>query len=140
MGVAFELNCEEILKSRRYDFGIPYTEDVRRLSALLHPIVSDPFIPEEIRVVVVHSLNSRIDVMDSIYSDEFDKYSANLAKGKHEPFTDIDDVNKIYNRIIDQRNLRGCSITQIEQEVHKIRGMIRNYFGAFNPHRRWWRR
>jgi hypothetical protein len=41
---------------------------------------------EGIRSAVVDLLNSRIQVLGSLYIDEFEKYSNNLAKGKHEPF------------------------------------------------------
>lgn len=35
---------------------------------------------------------------------------------------------------------KGYGITQIEDEVHGIRGLIQDYFDSFNPHRRWWDR
>jgi hypothetical protein len=40
---------------------------------------------------------------------------------KHEPITELDDVNKIHNRIVEQQQLRGCGIGSIEEEVHEIR-------------------
>ena len=49
-------------------------------------MISDPFIPNEIRTAVVDLLDNRIRVLGSLYSDEFEKYSNNLAKGKHGPF------------------------------------------------------
>jgi hypothetical protein len=45
-------------------------------------------------------------------------------------------VNKIHNRIIDQQQLRGCGIAQIEDKVQKIRALIQDYFDSFNPYRR----
>jgi hypothetical protein len=134
----FERNQDQILAERKYLYGIPITKDVRRLRQLLAPAVSDPFIPDEIRSAVVDLLENRIQVLGSLYSDEFEKYSNDLAKGKHEPFTDLDDVNKIHNRIVEQQRLRGCGIAQIEEEVHGIRALIQDYFDSFNPHRHWW--
>jgi tetrahydromethanopterin S-methyltransferase subunit B len=134
----FERNRDEILAERKYYYGAPVTKDVERLRRLLDPAISDPFIPDEIRSAVVDLLDDRIQVLQSLYVDEFEKYSNNLAKGKHGPFTELDDVNKIHNRIVEQQRLRGCGIAQIEEEVHEIRGLIQDYFDSFNPHRRWW--
>jgi hypothetical protein len=86
----------------------------------------------------VDLLDNRIRVLSSIYSDEFEKYSNNLAKGKHEPLTDLDEVNKIHNKIVGQQQLRGCGIAKIEEAVHELRALIQDYFDSFNPHRRWW--
>jgi hypothetical protein len=132
----FERNREGILSARKYNYGAPVTKDVERLRRLLGPVISDPFIPEEIRSALVDLLDNRIQVLESLYIDEFEKYSNDLAKGKHEPFTELDDVNKIHNRIVDQEQLRGCGIAQIEDEVQKIRALIQDYFDSFNPHRR----
>lgn len=134
----FERNRDEILAERKYYYGAPVTKDVERLRRLLDPVISDPFIPDEIRSAVVDLLDNRVQVLGSLYFDEFEKYSNNLAKGKHEPFTELDDVNKIHNKIVEQQRLRGCGIGQIEEEVHEIRALIQDYFDSFNPHRRWW--
>ncbi len=113
---------------------------MERLRHLLDPIVSDPFIPDNIRDAVTDLLENRLQVLSGIYWREFDKYAANLAKGKHLPLTELDDVNKIHNKIVQQKNKQGCGITQIEAEVNEIRGLIQDYFDSFNPHRRWWNR
>jgi tetrahydromethanopterin S-methyltransferase subunit B len=134
----FERNRDEILAERKYLYGIPVTKDVQRLRRILDPVISDPFVPDEIRSAVVDLLDNRIQVLESVYSDEFEKYSNDLAKGEHGPFTDLDDVNKIHNRTVEQQRLRGCGIAQIEEEVHEIRALIQDYFDSFNPHRRWW--
>ena len=55
------------------------------------------------------------------------------ALRKHEPITELDDVNKIHNRIVEQQQLRGCGIGSIEEEVHEIRALIQDYFDSFNP-------
>ena len=134
----FERNQDQILAERKYVFGIPVTKDVQRLRRLLGPAVSDPFIPDEIRSAVVDLLENRIQVLGSLYSDVFEKYSNDLAKAKREPFTDLEDVNNIHNKIVEQQRLRGCGIAQIEDEVHEIRALIQDYFDSFNPHRHWW--
>jgi tetrahydromethanopterin S-methyltransferase subunit B len=134
----FERNRVEILAERKYYYGTPVTKDVERLHRLLNPVISDPFIPDEIRSAAIDLLENRLQVLGSLYIEEFEKYSNNLAKGKHEPLTELDEVNKIHNTIVEQQQLRGCGIGQIEEEVHEIRALIQDYFDSFNPHRRWW--
>jgi hypothetical protein len=136
----FENNKNEILAERKFYYGIPYTKDVKRLEHLLGPIASDPFIPDNIRAAVIDLLKTRLDVLNNIYIREFEKYADNLAKGKQSPLTELDDVNTIHNKIVKQQNMQGCGVTQIEEEVHEIRGLIQDYFDSFNPHRRWWDR
>ena len=136
----YERNKDEIRAARKNYYGTPLTDDTKRLHNLLQPVVSDPFIPDNIREAVIDLLENRIAVLHTIYGNEFEKYANDLAKGKHEPWTDFDDVNRIHNRIVEQLNARGCGISQIEVEVHAIRRLIPDYFAAFNPHRRWWHR
>jgi hypothetical protein len=134
----FERNRDEILAARKYYYGIPYTKDVQRLTRLLDPVISDPFVPDDIREAVVDLLENRIRVLSGLYAEQFEKYSNNLAKGKHEPLTELDDINRIHNKIVEQQNLRVCGIGQIEDAVHEIRALIQDHFDSFNPHRRWW--
>lgn len=131
---------DDILAVKAYHYGTPYPADVKRLNELLHPLLSDPFIPANIREVVVDLVENRLQVMSGIYSREFELYAGRLAKGKQMPLTELDDVNKIHNRIVEQLCRQGCGVTQIETEVHRIRGLIQDHFEAFNPHRRWWHR
>ncbi len=58
----------------------PVTKDAQRLYQLLDPVISDPFVPDEIRSAVVDLLDNRIQVLESLYIEEFEKYSNNLAK------------------------------------------------------------
>jgi hypothetical protein len=134
----FENNMDEILATKKFYYGTPYTEDVKRLQQLLAPVISDPFIPDNIRAAVIDLLKNRLHLMHDIYIREFEKYADSLAKGKQLPLTELDDVNRLHNKIVDHMNKQGCGMTQIEQEVHEIRGLIQDYFDSFNPHRRWW--
>ena len=119
---------DEILAERRFYYGTPHTKDVERLERLLAPAVSDPFIPDNIRAVVVDLLENRLRISNEIYIREFEKYADNLAKGKQAPLTELDDVNKMHNKIVRQKNMQGCGITQIEQQVHEICSLIRKIF------------
>jgi hypothetical protein len=83
-------------------------------------------------------LEARISVLGNIYDAEFEKYANRLAKGKHGPITELDDVNELHNKIIGHQSSQGCGISQIEADVHELRALIQDYFDSFNPHRRWW--
>ncbi len=78
--------------------------------------------------------------MLNIYIQEFEKYGEDLAKGRHGPWTKLDEGNAFHNRIVDKLRKQGCGVNQIEEEVHAIRLAIQTYFDSFNPHRRWWNR
>jgi hypothetical protein len=90
-------------------FGTPYPEDVRCLNHLAHPVLSDPFIPENIRDAVVDLLENRLAVLGTLHGMEFEKYAGNLAKGKQQLLDedDLAEINKIHNRIVDEKNKRS---------------------------------
>lgn len=139
MNRTFENNREETLAAKEWLYGTPVATDIRRLDRLLHPVISDPFIPENIREAVVDLLENRLHVLRGIYLQEFEKYSNNLAKGKHEPLNSDDDedlekINEIHNRRVAEMRKQGCGIGDIESAVHDIRGLIQDYFDSFNPH------
>jgi hypothetical protein len=134
MNQTFKRNKDEVLAARTWYYGTPTPKDIHRLHRLLRPILSDPFIPENIRAAVVDLLESRLEVLQEVYVKEFERYSDNLAKGKHPPLTDLDDVNRIHNRVVDQLNKQGCGIRSIENAIHDVRGLIQDYFDSFNPH------
>src|SRR5262249_2337439 len=98
----FERNKDEILELGQYPYGIIHTSDVSRLHGILQAVVSDPFIPENIREAAVDLLENRLVVIHSVYWKEFDKYSKELAKGKRQPITELEESNKLHNRIVDQ--------------------------------------
>ena len=118
-----------------YPCGIRVPKDEERLSRLLNPIRSDPFIPESIREAVIDLLNTRLEVLVETRHAELARYAQSLAKGKREP---LSEAGGIQNKILEQQRLRGCGIEAIEEEVHAIRALIQDYFDGFNPHRRWW--
>lgn len=78
--------------------------------------------------------------MQRIYYAEFERYADRLAKGKQTLLTELDDVDKVHSRIVDQMRRQGCGIGDIEVEIHRIRGLIQSYYEGFNLDRRWWHR
>jgi hypothetical protein len=135
----FDRHKKEIL-THGESFGIPVTQDILRLQRLLDPVISDPFVPDNIREAVVDLLETRLNVLQSIYIAEFEQYERELAEGKHGPWTKFEDVGALHNRIVDKQRLQGCAVDQIESDVHDIRGLIQDYFDSFNPQRGWWQR
>ncbi len=135
----FEEHKEQILSSGKYYFfHIPQAEDEKRLQRMLGPVISDPFIPEEVRTAVVDLLENRIRVLLGTRMEVLRKYSDDLAQGICEPLVESFSWVDIHNQINHQLYLKGCGITQIEEEVQEIRCRIHDYFDSFNPHRRWW--
>jgi len=134
----FESNKNQILAHGKYFGGIPETKDMQRLRRLLDPVISDPFIPDEVRSAVVDLLDNRLRVLQSIYFEELQKYSDSLAKGIRQPLIGPGSWGIIHNQINDLLYRRGCGISQIEKDVQEIRCRIQDYFDSFNPNRRWW--
>ena len=134
INMGFENNRENVLAVQKWYFGTPVTQDVQRLDRLLRPMLSDPFIPENIRAAVVDLLENRLHVLGGIYLKELEKYAGDLAKGKHSPLTELDDVNQIHNKCVEQMHKQGCGIATIEAAVHDIRGLIQDYFDSFILH------
>ncbi len=131
----FLANKEEILQDRKFEIAVTVPPEELHFQALLEPIRSDPFMPEQIRQAVLTLLDTRIQVGRDIRISELEAYALRLAKGK--PLTD-DDAFIVHNAINREEYLRGCGVAQIEDDVHEIRALIQDYFDQFNPHRRWW--
>lgn len=134
---AFAEHRAAILEDGEFPFGMRVGKDEERLSRLLDPIRSDPFIPENIRSAVVVFLDSRLSVLIETRFDVLGKYCQDLAKEKRQPASEY---SGIHNQILEEQRLRGCGISEIEEDVHGIRALIQDYFDSFNPHRRWWQR
>lgn len=123
---------DEILKAGEFFSGIRTCPTYERLSKLVKRVKSDPFIPKTIRDTVVDLLENRVDVLMDAYLTEIEEYQDALAKGNYKG--DLDNSKHlIHNRIIDTLNEKGCGIAQIEEEVHKVRLAIQDYFEKFRP-------
>lgn len=134
----FERNKDYILEIEEYPFGVIVPSNINRLNTFMARIKSDPFLPKEIREVVIEFLEKRTKITMSVYLDEFEFYAESLVNGA-EPFeTNGEDSNfdEFHNLIIDKLNEKGCGITMIETEVNKIRSCIQLYLESFNPIKR----
>jgi hypothetical protein len=130
----FQQDREAVLAAGKWQFGIPHSRDADRLEKILHRVLSDPFIPENIRAAVVDLLENRIEVMFRVRMEEFEMYCERLASGQYTPTSEGAAAGGIHNHIIEQLREQGCGITDIENAVHDIRGLIQDYFDSFNPH------
>jgi hypothetical protein len=128
----FLKNKEKILAESKFQGGIISNPDYERLSRQLQRVKSDPFIPKSIRNQVTDLLENRANTIIEVHLVQLEKYKQQLAKGTYKGELKFS-KGVIHNRILDELNKRGCGITQIEEEVHKIRLAIQEYFEAFHP-------
>jgi hypothetical protein len=128
----FTNHKDTIVQSRTWPFGVPLTEDYQRLDNLVRTIKSDPFIPHNIRELVVELLEQRCAIIGQVTYSELQSYQLALVSGSATDPLDRYEA-EVHNNIISELNRRGCSMSDIEGEVDKIRYAIQNYFESFNP-------
>jgi hypothetical protein len=122
----------EMYKSEIGILGHPISLKVRKLGTLLDKLKSDPFIPDEISIVLVKHLEKRVNTMEEIYFSETEEFTENLKKGKFD--NNLDQAKyAFHNQIIDKLYENKCGISQIEEEIHHIRIEIKKYLQSFNP-------
>ena len=64
--------------------------------------------------------------MESIYFKVFDDYVKKLAKGKQEPVTELDGLNKIHNSVVERLNDQGCGIGKSKKKCTRFGSTFRN--------------
>jgi len=133
MNEEFEENKEHFLEKKEWDEGFPYTSDLHSLNKILNPLKTDPFVPTEIRKLLVNLLEKRIGALTHIYMDDFKRYGDALARGECKAAGDIASAAGIQNYVLDQLSERGCNYGQLEREVGAIRTEIQKYFESFDP-------
>jgi len=115
----------------KYRIGVPVTSMDEKLTNLIDNIKSDPFLPDEIANRAVEKLTFRRDNMSIITLEEISAYREKLFRHQ---FTNLEGLpfalsNKIHDRMYES----GCGIEQVEEDVHNIRILIREYLKSFNP-------
>jgi hypothetical protein len=112
--------------------GIPSTEIERRLDRSIRLLKADPFIPVEVRDVVLKVLRHRYDVTFEATMKHLAEYQEALKRGEH---TETLDRNSgwLHNRVLTDLYAKGAGIAQVEGEVDRILYAIQNYFDSFNP-------
>lgn len=130
----FEQSHDDILAAGEWEGWVLLPRDTLRFQRTLEPVRSDPFIPDNIRSVVIDLLERRLAAFSEISNLELLEYRNALACGKIKP--DENNWLPIMNRINTEMAKRKCGPAQIETSVHEIRGLIQEYFDAFNPHGR----
>jgi hypothetical protein len=93
---------------------------------------TDPFLPKSIRDTVADLLENRAAVLMTVYRTEIEKYTKALAKGKYVNSLDRN-WQWVHNQVVDELNKRGCGVSQILDEVHKLRLAIQRYLESFDP-------
>ena len=128
----FIKNKKEILKMGEYPFGIPVTKDADRLERIIQNIKTDPFLPRSIRNTVVKFFEKRMDALMEIHLSVLGDYIDGLVKGKYTKNMN-DNCYWVHNRVIDKLRESGYGISQVEEEVDKMRLAIQEYFQSYDP-------
>lgn len=123
---------EEIIKYGHMKGGIPIPSEYQRLQRTAILVRSDPFIPRDLRSEILDFFENRAETMIGIYIEQIEQYQNGLKTGKYWDALD-NNHNWLHNRILDELVKRGCGISQIEEEVHKIRNHIQDYFEQYDP-------
>lgn len=131
----FLRNKVRILQLKKFEGGYPVHSDYDKLINLVNKVKSDPFVPVKIRNIVVDLLENRANVLFNACLESIDHYRKGLANGKYQENIE-ENYNWIHNRIQDALYKQGCGISQIEEEVHKVRLEIQKYFQKYDPIRR----
>ncbi len=129
----FEGSKDAILAAGEWDGWILLPRDTFRFEKILEPVRSDPFIPDNIRKVVIELLERRLAVFSDVSNEQLVDYRNALAGGKIEP--DGENWIRILNKINAEMAKQNCGPRQVEAAVHEIRGLIQEYLDSFNPDR-----
>jgi hypothetical protein len=124
-----------ILKEGKWSLGIPVSRDYAKLSGFVSKVKSDPFIPKRIREQLVDLLEARVQTLRTAYEEVIREYADSLAKGLHGDTLD-ENGYWLHNEINKLCYECGCGISQIEEEVHRLRLYVQQYLESFNPFRR----
>ncbi len=128
----YQKNKEQILKEKVFPMGKPSPKSFDRLTDIVTRIKSEPFLPAEIRKIVIEHLESRTNKSFSIHMEELDKYFNELVNGKHQGDLKYNHAI-VHNRINDRMYKSGCGISQVEEQIHEVRLAIQKYLKKYDP-------
>jgi hypothetical protein len=131
----FRENRSLILKEGEFKGPVLVSSDYAKLNRFVNKAKSDPFLPKEIRDKLIDLLEARVETLGDAYEEVITDYANALAQGKYGDTLD-DNCHWVHNKIIDVCYKRGCGISQIEEEVHRLRLFIQKYLESFNPFHR----
>ena len=122
----------EIISGARSLHGIPVSKKEEKLEAFSSKVMSDPFIPSNIRSKVLDLTEGRLNAIRNAHHAEIEKYQEGLKSGMY--WDTLDDNNGwLHNKILDRLYEAGYGISDVENQVHSIRIDIQTYFEGFNP-------
>lgn len=124
---------EKILKEKKFvEFAYPLPELSTHLRTLISRIKFDPFVPKDIRNLIIDLLESRLNYTELIIVEELEKYKDELALGMHTQYFEYND-GLVENRVNNRLEQLGLDEIQIEESVNNIQSEIQNYFNSFKP-------
>jgi len=126
------LHKNEIISGVRSLHRIPVSKKEQKLQAFLSKVMSDPFIPSDIRNKILDLVEGRLNAMRSAHHIEIEKYQEGLKSGMYWDTLDGND-GWLHNKISRRLYKSGYGISDVESQVHKIRTDIQLYFEGFNP-------
>ncbi|MEH7321212.1 hypothetical protein V7113_30535 [Priestia megaterium] len=102
-----------------------------RARELAERIKSDPFLPDDIASYVVNHLEKRSEVLGETIIEEFESLREIL---RTQQFSSLDKLPfNTHMKIVSKLNDKGMSMHHIAEEVHHIRGMIKEHLKSYNP-------
>lgn len=111
---------------------VPESKSLARLRHIEQRVTSDPFLPREVRTVVLSHLRARLSVLFGAWGEVFQRYVAELNEGKH-GISLSTDAKMIGQWFLDVLRGRGQELYQFEEDVHEVRLALQAYLESYNP-------
>jgi len=103
----------------------------KRLYKLIERVKSDPFLPDDISKYVVDYLTKRRELLLKIVQNKLEDLRQTLREEKYSSLDALPII--IHNQINQELYKNGIGIEQVETEVHRIRGLIKEHLKSYNP-------
>jgi uncharacterized protein YlzI (FlbEa/FlbD family) len=129
----FREHRKDILVSGEWEGGgLSMSEGLLRIQRLARSVKSDPFIPPNIRQIIVDYCAARAAARHSAEQHALSYYRRQLAQGRNLETLD-ENWNWVHNLANHELHQHGFGIVQVEEKVEDIRSEIQRYLESFNP-------
>jgi hypothetical protein len=126
---------EDILESGEWEGGgLLLSKGLLRIQRLARSVKSDPFIPPNIRQIIVDYCAARAAARHSAEQHALSYYRRQLAQGRNLETLD-ENWNWVHNLANHELHQQGFGTVQVEEKVEDIRSEIQRYLESFNPTR-----
>ena len=128
----FNKEKEMFLKEEKWIGSIPSNTSLLKFDNWVTKVKSDPFVPKEIRRIVVEKLQARISKAREIERQELLKFGDALIIDKGKSDLKYWEYG-VHNLVVEKSNVEGVGVSQIEEMVHLIRIGIQKYYEKYDP-------